>query len=57
MAIDTVFIAYCEDSEENDGLDRPYFMSRQLMEVMQELKLVSEGGCIGWIKNVEAGER
>lgn len=31
MAIDTIFICFCEDCEQNDGLSRPYFMSRGLM--------------------------
>jgi len=31
MAIDTIFLCFCEDCEQNDGLNRPYFMSRGLM--------------------------
>lgn len=31
MIIDTIFICFCEDCEKNDGVGRPYFMSRGLM--------------------------
>jgi hypothetical protein len=31
MAIDTIFLCFCEDSERNDGISKPYFMSRGLM--------------------------
>jgi len=31
MAIDTVFLCFCEDSEMNDGLEKPYYMSKGLM--------------------------
>lgn len=38
MSIDTIFICFCEDYETNDGIEQPYFMSPELMEVMQNLK-------------------
>ncbi|XP_049862995.1 choline transporter-like protein 1 isoform X2 [Schistocerca gregaria] len=38
MAIDTIFICFCEDCELNDGINRPYFMSRGLMEFVQNSK-------------------
>ena len=31
VCIDAIFICFCEDCEMNDGLERPYFMSRSLM--------------------------
>ena len=31
MTIDTVFICFCEDCERNDGIMKPYFMSKGLM--------------------------
>ncbi|CAB0013341.1 unnamed protein product [Nesidiocoris tenuis] len=31
MVIDTIFICFCEDCEMNDGLSKPYFMSKNLM--------------------------
>lgn len=31
MCIDTLFLCFCEDCERNDGIDRPYYMSRGLM--------------------------
>lgn len=40
MIIDTIFLCFCEDSEENDGIDRPYFMSRELMEFVEGYKKV-----------------
>lgn len=33
MIIDTIFICFCEDCEKNDGINRPYFMSRGLMVI------------------------
>ncbi|KAJ9589125.1 hypothetical protein L9F63_017584, partial [Diploptera punctata] len=38
MAIDTIFLCFCEDCEQNDGLSKPYFMSRGLMEFVQNSK-------------------
>ncbi|XP_045159516.2 choline transporter-like protein 1 isoform X2 [Mercenaria mercenaria] len=31
ITIDTIFLCFCEDCERNDGQDRPYFMSKNLM--------------------------
>ena len=31
MAIDTIFLCFCEDSEQNDGVTKPYYMSKGLM--------------------------
>ena len=31
MAIDTIFLCFCEDCEQNDGITKPYFMSKGLM--------------------------
>jgi solute carrier family 44 (choline transporter-like protein), member 1 len=38
MTIDTIFLCFCEDCERNDGLTRPFFMSRGLMEFVQNSK-------------------
>ncbi|XP_076661586.1 choline transporter-like protein 1 isoform X3 [Halictus rubicundus] len=38
MVIDTIFICFCEDCEKNDGIGRPYFMSRGLMEFVENSK-------------------
>lgn len=38
MVIDTIFICFCEDCECNDGISRPYYMSRGLMEFVQNSK-------------------
>lgn len=43
MTLDTIFICFCVDCEENDGTSRPYFMSRKMMEVMIELKGAAGG--------------
>lgn len=38
MTIDTIFLCFCEDCERNDGVGRPYFMSRTLMQFVQDSK-------------------
>lgn len=38
MTIDTIFLCFCEDCELNDGIASPYFMSRNLMEFVQNSK-------------------
>ncbi|KAF2885569.1 hypothetical protein ILUMI_20637 [Ignelater luminosus] len=40
MAIDTIFICFCEDCEINDGMARPYFMSQGLMLFVENSKSV-----------------
>lgn len=37
-AVDTLFICYSIDSEENDGVMRPYFMSESLKNAMNDAK-------------------
>ncbi|RZB70342.1 Choline transpo domain containing protein, partial [Asbolus verrucosus] len=39
-AIDTIFLCYCEDCQINDGEERPYYMSIELMQYIQESKSV-----------------
>ena len=31
ITIDTIFLCFCEDCERNDGQDKPYYMSKDLM--------------------------
>jgi solute carrier family 44 protein 1 (choline transporter-like protein) len=31
ITIDTLFLCFCEDCERNDGVTKPYFMSKNLM--------------------------
>lgn len=31
ITIDTIFLCFCEDCKENDGISKPYFMSRDLL--------------------------
>ncbi|RZC36197.1 choline transporter-like protein 1, partial [Asbolus verrucosus] len=38
--IDTLFICFCEDKVINDGLSKPYYMSRGLMEFVENSKKV-----------------
>uniref|UniRef100_A0A182VRR9 Choline transporter-like protein n=1 Tax=Anopheles minimus TaxID=112268 RepID=A0A182VRR9_9DIPT len=38
MTVDTIFLCFCEDCESNDGISRPYYMSRGLMEFVQNSK-------------------
>jgi solute carrier family 44 protein 1 (choline transporter-like protein) len=33
MAIDTIFLCFCEDSDKNDGVKKPYYMSLGLMVI------------------------
>ena len=35
MCIDTIFLCFCEDSERNDGIHKPYYMSKGLMEFVE----------------------
>ena len=38
MTVDTIFICYCIDVEENDGVENPYYMSDSLRKIMMEMK-------------------
>ena len=38
MTIDTIFICFCEDCIHNDGVEKPYFMSKGLMEFVEASK-------------------
>jgi len=38
MTVDTLFICFCIDCEENDGNGRPYYMNASLMKAIQEIK-------------------
>lgn len=31
MIVDSVFICFCEDCDINDGAQRPYYMSKEMM--------------------------
>ncbi|KAF6202777.1 hypothetical protein GE061_003180 [Apolygus lucorum] len=44
MVIDTIFICFCEDCEMNDGMSKPYFMSKNLMEFVQNSQKVLRVG-------------
>jgi len=36
MAMDTMFICFCEDVEHNNGADRPYFMPDRFKQYLKE---------------------
>ncbi|XP_045581957.2 choline transporter-like protein 1 isoform X1 [Procambarus clarkii] len=38
MTIDTLFLCFCEDCEKNDGIQRPYYMSKGLMKFVENSK-------------------
>ncbi|KAJ1528839.1 hypothetical protein ONE63_007213 [Megalurothrips usitatus] len=38
MVIDTIFLCFCEDCEQNDGISKPYYMSKDLMEYVEDTK-------------------
>ena len=42
MVIDTIFLCFCEDSDRNDGVVRPYYMSRGLMEYVENSRKALE---------------
>ncbi|XP_064605930.1 choline transporter-like protein 1 [Liolophura sinensis] len=43
MVIDTIFICFCEDCEQNDGDTKPYYMSKGLMKYMNASKKMELG--------------
>lgn len=56
MTIDTIFLCFCEDCERNDGIERPYYMSRGLMEFVQNSKQSLEKQSSKGKKNAWAGD-
>ncbi|XP_045102884.1 choline transporter-like protein 1 [Portunus trituberculatus] len=42
MCIDTLFLCFCEDCERNDGINHPYYMSRGLMQFVENSKKALE---------------
>ncbi|XP_061888984.1 choline transporter-like protein 2 [Entelurus aequoreus] len=45
MCVDTFFLCFCEDLERNDGsVERPYFMSAELHEILSKVKKVEPDG-------------
>merc|ERR1711907_711423 len=36
MTIDTVLLSFCQDIEENDGMEKPFYMSKALMEYIKK---------------------
>lgn len=56
MTIDTIFLCFCEDCEKNDGISRPYYMSRGLMDFVQNTKQTLDVESEGGKKNAWAGD-
>jgi hypothetical protein len=44
MTVDTIFICFCDDVEQNDGTSKPYFASVDLRNVMDKLEIEANGG-------------
>lgn len=40
MAIDTIFLCFCRDCKINDGINRPYFMPKGMMQFIEISKKV-----------------
>jgi hypothetical protein len=38
MTVDTIFICFCIDVEENDGAKYPFYMSEGLYNVIMDMK-------------------
>lgn len=43
MTIDTIFVCFCIDCEENDGVTREFYMSESLKKIMIEMKTEAGG--------------
>jgi len=56
MTVDTIFISFCIDLEENDGQTRPYYMSESLKKIIMEMKEHSGGTLTFGPKNDEGIE-
>ncbi|XP_058454180.1 choline transporter-like protein 1 isoform X1 [Malaya genurostris] len=57
MTIDTIFLCFCEDCETNDGISKPYYMSRGLMEFVQNSKkalAIHDGQGVGSLREGKA---
>lgn len=56
MAIDTIFLCFCEDSARNDGINKPYFMSKGLMEFVENSKKALEAAERRKLKQSESNQ-
>ena len=57
MTVDTIFISFCIDLEENDGQTKPYYMSESLKNIIMEMKEQSGGTLVFGPKGGEGIER
>lgn len=59
MTIDTLFLCFCEDCERNDGIEKPYYMSKGLMQFVENSKKAlavleeKESQAKAWTTNVQ----
>jgi hypothetical protein len=56
MTVDTIFISFCIDIEENDGETKPFYMSESLKKIIMEMKEHSGGTLTFGPKNDEGIE-
>jgi hypothetical protein len=42
VCLDTIFLCFCEDCEKNDGVDKPYFMSKVFFNYIYSLCQIYE---------------
>ncbi|XP_070508750.1 choline transporter-like protein 1 isoform X2 [Chironomus tepperi] len=56
MTVDTIFVSFCIDLEENDGQTKPYYMTESLKEIIMELKEQTGGTLVFGPKNDEGIE-
>jgi hypothetical protein len=43
VAVETIFLCFCEDKLLNDGKVRPYFMSEELKNLIDKAKKAAKG--------------
>ncbi|XP_035233718.1 choline transporter-like protein 1, partial [Stegodyphus dumicola] len=53
MAIDTLLLCFCEDCQMNDGITRPYFMSRSLMVFVERSRKSAKIGHLPKGKSID----
>jgi len=46
MALQTIFLCFCEDISQNDGVIKPYFMSDRLAVCLRSTSLIVFCHCI-----------
>ena len=57
MAVDTIFLCFCEDSDKNDGIKKPYYMSKGLMVTIGSLDFQWDSCLLVKLIGVNKGRR